>query len=191
MIKYLSDNITNYFYNNDIISEEDKEIYVYGLEIIISSLIGMLLIIGIGICLNKIVYSIIFLSTFVPIRMYTGGYHANSYIQCNLTFVSIYLVTLGIIMIVPSNYIGITSTVMILMTIYIIFKYAPIDNEHKRLTIEEKKKHKKVALIILFIYYFLSIFVCKINIKLFYIIIVTLFMVANLILIALKKSANY
>jgi len=32
MIKYLSDNITDYFYSNNIIEEEDKEIYVYGIN---------------------------------------------------------------------------------------------------------------------------------------------------------------
>ena len=36
MIKYLSDNITDFFYLNNMIEEEDKEIHVYGLHLIIS-----------------------------------------------------------------------------------------------------------------------------------------------------------
>ena len=32
MIKYISDNIADYFYLNKVIEEEEKEIYVYGLS---------------------------------------------------------------------------------------------------------------------------------------------------------------
>nr|WP_312580175.1 accessory gene regulator B family protein [Sedimentibacter sp.] len=58
MIKYLSYNITDFFSSNNIIEEEDKEIYVYGLQLIISTLIGITLILVLGLILNKLFYSI-------------------------------------------------------------------------------------------------------------------------------------
>lgn len=60
MIKFLSYNITDFFYSNNIIYEEDKEIYLYGLQLIISTVIGIALIMLLGILINKIYLSIAF-----------------------------------------------------------------------------------------------------------------------------------
>lgn len=56
MIKYLSDNITDFFYSNKIIEEEDREIYVYGLQLIISTIIGITLILVLGLIINRLYY---------------------------------------------------------------------------------------------------------------------------------------
>lgn len=49
----------------------------YGIEIIISTIIGFSVIIISGILLSKTNLAIAYLICIVPIRMYTGGYHAK------------------------------------------------------------------------------------------------------------------
>lgn len=65
---------------------EHRTYYQYGIEITISSLLNILLILLIGLITQRIPESLVFLGCFVPLRKYTGGYHANSYFQCNLQF---------------------------------------------------------------------------------------------------------
>ena len=140
MIKYLSENITNYFYTNEIISKEEKEIYVYGLHLIFSSVIGIAIILTLGIFLNNLVNTVLFLSAFISVRMYSGGYHANSYIKCNMTLITIYLITMAAVNFIPREIIGTSSAALIALTVYIILKYAPVDNENKKLTKKQKVK---------------------------------------------------
>lgn len=157
MINYLSYNIADYFYLNKVIEEEEKVIYVYGLQLIMSTVVGITLIIIIGLILNKFLLSLIFLMTFISIRMYSGGYHANSYVKCNLTLISIFLTVLMAIKFTPMNYIIIISVIMIISTYYIIYKYAPVDNENKRLTEKKKKENKRITLYLLTGFYFMGL----------------------------------
>lgn len=190
MIKYLSDNITDFFYSNKIIEEEDREIYVYGLQLIISTIIGITLILVLGLIINKLFYSIIFLISFIPIRMYSGGYHASSYVKCNLTLISLYLVTMSAVIYTPSVYVIKISTIMVIITIYIVLKYAPVDNENKKLTENRKKINKRITLFILSAFYLIGMVMYKINIQLFYTIIVTMFLVSILIKIKIKGGVT-
>lgn len=190
MIKYLSENITNYFYTNEIISKEEKEIYVYGLHLIFSSVIGIAIILALGVLLNNLVNTVLFLSAFISVRMYSGGYHANSYIKCNMTLITIYLITMAAVNFIPREIIGTSSAVLIALTIYIISKYAPVDNENKKLTKKQKVKNKRITLFLLSVFYILSLVLYSFNIKFFYTIIITLFLIASLILIRIKGGEN-
>lgn len=190
MIKFLSYNITDFFYSNNIIYEEDKEIYLYGLQLIISTVIGIALIMLLGILINKIYLSIAFLISFISIRMYSGGYHANSYLKCNLTLIALYLLTISATMFTPTTYIIKTSLIMTISTIYIIIKFAPVDNKNKRLTENQKKKNKQITLFILFSYYLIGILMYKINIQISYSIIITMFLVSILMRIKIKGGVT-
>jgi accessory gene regulator B len=57
--------------------------YQYGLEILISGLIGIINILIISILIHRLTQGIVFLIVFIVLREYTGGYHAESYISFN------------------------------------------------------------------------------------------------------------
>ena len=88
MISHISEQMLQYLLKSRVIndSDEEKEYYRYGIEITISSLLNIILIIGIGIIFRNVFESIIFLSFFMLIRQFTGGYHADTYFKCNLSF---------------------------------------------------------------------------------------------------------
>ncbi len=78
--------ILNFMIKNNVISKDTEEIefYRYGIEITLSSLINIALISIIGIVTNYTFESTMFLAVFIIMRSFTGGYHANTYIKCNL-----------------------------------------------------------------------------------------------------------
>jgi accessory gene regulator B len=182
MIKYLSENITEYFFVNKIINNEEKEIYIYGLQLIFSTIIGITIILTLGLVLSRIEETVVFLFAFISIRMYSGGYHANTYLKCNLILIIIFSIFTLTVTFTPQSYINIVSIALILSTIYIILKYAPVENHNKRMTSSQKRKNKKITIYLLSIFYIIGIAIHSVEIRLFYSIIVTLFLVAILII---------
>ncbi|NYB75554.1 accessory gene regulator B family protein [Sedimentibacter hydroxybenzoicus DSM 7310] len=186
MIDYLSCSIADYFCANKIIYDSEKKIYIYGLRLIMSTLVSILAIIGISILINEKLITAIFLSVFITIRRYSGGYHASTYFRCILTFILLYLAIISIILFTNHDYIIIISCVTAITAIFIFLKYSPVDNENKKLTTHQKIKNKKISLYLLFALYAFSIPFIGVNIRLFYTVAITLFMVSMLILIQVK-----
>ena len=99
-MKRLVSIILNFMIKNNVISKDTEEIefYRYGIEITLSSLINIALISIIGIVTNYTFESTMFLAVFIIMRSFTGGYHANTYIKCNLvtsiSFVILFLIVL-------------------------------------------------------------------------------------------------
>lgn len=186
MIKYLSENITGYFYKNEIINEEEKEIYIYGLHLIISSAMGIAIILTLGLILNNSVNTFLFLSAFISVRMYSGGYHASSYIKCNITLITVYLITIAAVNFIPPEIVDFSSIILIAATVYVILKYAPVDNENKRLTEGQKNANKKITVCLSVLFYIIALILHSFDIQFFYTIILTMFSIAVLILIKVK-----
>ena len=86
MLDLLSSKISSKFVEHKIITEDMVDIYKYGVEITISSIIGFILILIIGLIFKSLMQALIFYIIFIILRSFTGGYHASSYLKCNLIF---------------------------------------------------------------------------------------------------------
>ena len=71
----LAQKLSNYFMDKSIISQDEYEIYVYGSELLISFTISTALISLLGLVFNRLVETLIFLTVFIVLRRYTGGYY--------------------------------------------------------------------------------------------------------------------
>ncbi|MDD6827896.1 MAG: accessory gene regulator B family protein [Oscillospiraceae bacterium] len=86
MIDLLGSKISSKFVEHKIITEDMVDIYKYGVEITISSIIGFALVLIIGLIFKSLMQALIFYIVFIILRSFTGGYHASSYLKCNLVF---------------------------------------------------------------------------------------------------------
>ncbi len=132
---------------NEIISSEDKEIYVYGLEQGFILLVNILTTLLIGFLFNKVLETIVFLVTYIPLRIYAGGYHARTQLRCYISSVVLIVSALLAIEFIPwTNFIVITiSTISGL----IIFILSPVEDMNKPLDTAEVKVYGKKARMIL------------------------------------------
>lgn len=183
--------IADYLCNNETIKEEEKDIYIYGYEIMLSNIVNFMIILSLGLFLNQLIDGFLFYITFIITRQYCGGYHANTYLKCNLIFGFLCLLTLFFSNILYP-YISFIS-LMILFFIYIgcIFEYAPIDNEYKRLSEEDKKKYRKISI-------WISILWLVVDILLFFTakeyaitLTITLVIIAMLMVIEINRRKEY
>ncbi len=140
--------ITDYLYKNKTIDENHKDIYIYGFEIFISNIINFCLIMGLGIIFREVIHSFLFYVVFVVTRSFCGGYHAGSYLKCNVLFTVIYLTTL-LFSKLMNPFMSLVY-LFIFLAIYIgcIIEYAPIDSENKKLTKDNKQRFKRISIFI-------------------------------------------
>ncbi|MGL6173430.1 MAG: accessory gene regulator B family protein [Cellulosilyticaceae bacterium] len=145
MIRQLAEKTTDVLLNNHIIEKEDYEIYQYGIEMILSNLMNLLTLLILTIILGSYWESVIFLIFLIPIRLYAGGYHANSYLKCNLVFLIFYMCVIGLKNMTPITQINSIGMMIMLSANIIIWKWAPVESEYNPLTEEEKNKYAKVS----------------------------------------------
>ena len=75
MFASLTMKIVNFLIKNDVIKKDDQEIYIYGFDRILTPLLF-------GVILGELYQGLIFVFSFMALRKYSGGYHANTPIQC-------------------------------------------------------------------------------------------------------------
>ena len=76
--------LTNSLINKNVISESDFELYNFGFKMGFAILANIFTTLFIGILFRMPVESLLFLAAFIPLRSYTGGYHASNYTRCYL-----------------------------------------------------------------------------------------------------------
>lgn len=150
MISKLSSYLTEKLLSNGTISEEDKDLYIYGLFMLISHLMFFIINCVFGLILGCFIESIIFYIAFQFIRKYGGGYHASSETVCEISSTLSILVCIIIIML--SKVYDFQTILLIISAIsaVCIFVFSPLDTPEKPLSDKEFKYFRKVSWLILF-----------------------------------------
>lgn len=118
MIVRLANKITDQFEEENFISHELREHYVYALTTMIERTLSIASIIVLSLTINEFVPSIIFLLAFFSLRRHTGGYHAKYFWQCYVDSLVIYIGVLFLSHVI-TGYMGIVYVCLIIALIYI------------------------------------------------------------------------
>ena len=76
--------ISNTLAENNIIKKEDVAIYKYGILLFLTSALEIGIILILSLFIGNFIETIIFFVAFLPIRVYAGGYHADTKLRCFL-----------------------------------------------------------------------------------------------------------
>lgn len=151
MINKLSTRLTERLLSNGTISDEDKDLYIYGLFMLFSHLMFFIIACIFGLILGCIFESIIFYIAFQFIRRYAGGYHASTETRCEI-FSSLSILACIVVIKLLKTYDF--QTVLLLITILsavCIFIFCPLDTPEKPLSDKEFKYFRKVSWLILLV----------------------------------------
>lgn len=151
MISKLSNYLTEKLLSNGTICDEDKDLYIYGLFMLISHLMFFIIACIFGLILGCVLESIIFYIAFQFIRRYAGGYHASTETRCEI-FSTLSILACIIVIKLSKTYDF--QTVLLLITILsavCIFVFCPLDTPEKPLSEKEYKYFRKVSWLILFV----------------------------------------
>ena len=92
MISFFTTRILDFLKFSEAIEcdENNLDIYKYGIEITLSTILNILIILILSLIYGSFFTGIIFLLVFIPLRKFTGGYHADTYMKCNIVFAILY-----------------------------------------------------------------------------------------------------
>ncbi|MEI6579834.1 MAG: accessory gene regulator B family protein [Eubacteriales bacterium] len=148
----MSKKISSFFISNNIIKEEDKEVYEYSLEILLSTLLNFAAVIILAIFTGKILEATLFVLGFIPLRALAGGYHASNHFRCFLILLFTYSMFLLTVFFIPVKVILAATIFLILSSILLIFILSPVEDSNKPLSKEETRKFKRKSRISILVY---------------------------------------
>ena len=146
------------------IGQEEVGIYRYGYFLLFKVLLNIIIAFIIGILFKDLKTIIVFLAVYIPIRTYSGGWHADKLWKCtvisNIMIVGIELWVKYCTKALNNNIVYISSFVVLFICIVYICVVSPVDTKTKPLNAKEKKIYKnKLLRIIVFQICILLIFV--------------------------------
>lgn len=167
-MKILTKKSLDYQIRNKYIKEQERELYEYAYTILFEEFINIVVAFAIALFFGQLNVVICFLCSYIPLRRFSGGYHADNGITCGIvsTLLIVVLCILNDLNIIES----IESSVYIFLIIcqICIFILSPIDSVNKPLSYDQKQKyHKNSVIILLFQILILNFAICM-NIRFLY-----------------------
>lgn len=150
-IKNMVDSICNFIIyklnKEQIIQEEKNEIYLYGLQLLMATLIKAVGLFVLAIIMGAVKESIIFMIFFSSLRIQAGGIHAHSLLKCFISTAIIMFSAIYIVRLFPYVQNLNIQIIMIVISIILVYMFAPVENENKPLSEEEKILYRKRSMI--------------------------------------------
>ncbi|MBN4069501.1 MAG: accessory regulator AgrB [Alkaliphilus sp.] len=147
MIDYLSNMLINKFKIQSIIQEEDEEVYFYGLQLLIATIIKIVGLIVIASILGFVVETIVFMVFYSSLRVQAGGFHASTFFKCLIITMIIISISLVIAYLIPHNYASNMQLIILVIAILLVYLYAPVDTENKPLSKKEVLIYRRRSMI--------------------------------------------
>lgn len=140
MISLSIEKIIGYWIKNEIINEEDADIYEFGLDLLLFSMINFLIISITAVYMGRLIESILLFVTMIPLQSVGGGYHANTHMRCFL----IMYIGWWVIMRAVSFINGAGAVLICLSSVAVIFFLAPIPNINVHVSELRRRKLKRM-----------------------------------------------
>lgn len=158
MIAKLAKSTAYFFVEKQVVKKEDEEVYAYGMELLYSSIFNIALAAIIAIITNTIYQTAAFLITFIVIRQYIGGYHARTHLGCMSIFAVVLYCFAVLARYIPAECEVWISMLAIVLAMFLILRFAPVEHPNKPLSGKEKSRLRKRGIISAFTVFILALF---------------------------------
>lgn len=79
----------------EVLNEKEKiNIFCYGFQIILNTLLSISLVIIVGVLIEKPMHALFYLFSYCSIRLWAGGYHAASNAKCIFLFILFFILSI-------------------------------------------------------------------------------------------------
>ena len=150
--------MTNRLNNNIDKLENEKEIYIYGFELLLSNSFTMLIILVISILFGNIFYILSFVWFFFIPRLFCGGLHANTHLICtlmsNAIFISVVIISIFLI------YFNLEVFIVLLLvpSMIVTSVFSPVINKNHPISDKTYKRNRVISLSLSLINFAIIIF---------------------------------
>lgn len=161
MIRRSSTLIISFLYQHGVLPTNEKELYVFGLAQGIRMLLNIITVLVIGCVMGMPWQSILFLSAFIPLRSYAGGFHAATPLRCYIYSILIIMTALYCIDLMTGQVL--LQVLVTAISSLIILIYAPVESCNRKLTPNARYVYRKKTISWLFSLLTISFILCIVS----------------------------
>lgn len=147
MIEHMAKGVSDYFIHYEIIKPEDKDVYEYSFQLLISMVINCLIILCISIASGTFIQCLVYNITFVILRKTAGGFHAETHLGCCCILGVVMSGFVLFIKFFPKEQYNIVCVGSIIFSIFVVLLFAPIEHKNKPIKSEDKIRLKKMSVV--------------------------------------------
>lgn len=149
MIGSFAEKLTERLIEKGSVSEGNRELYVYGFFMLFSHAAYFVLAVILGLLLGCPVQGIVFFIAFQFARRFAGGFHADTEIKC--TVLSLSTIFICILMCRLARDFGFSIYLIVPAAVFTVLTviFSPLDTPSKPLSAAEKKRCRKISLLII------------------------------------------
>jgi len=147
-LETVAEKMTGCLAKQGLIEPDQSEVYVYGMTLLISSAATLFATLLIGLAFHMPNDVLVFLLFFIPVRIFSGGYHSSSYLRCFLTFMLILGSFIAILRNLPERAVLPSTVIASLMSLFLIFKFAPVSHPNAPIRETDWFRFKRLSRII-------------------------------------------
>ena len=121
--------LAKYLLKKEVITKKDKEVYEYGITLLLEKVISIMICMYIAYRFDMIVDAMVFGLFFVPLRSYAGGLHLEKYFSCLL----LSCLSFSFILII-AKYIkmpALISFIVSFLSLYFIYILYPVETRNR------------------------------------------------------------
>lgn len=185
MLEKLVNSIVTQMSDEKLIEESQKENYVYALLTLMEKIITVGTIIGISICMERFISTVLFLLLFLELRKRTGGFHFDNFLTCYFGTIFSYLMVVFVSELLVNNQ-GILFG-MLTVSIGIIEWIGTVNHPNIHMTDNELARAKQAARIIVLIEAMLIFCFLTLGIEIIYIVNMSAAIILCAILLCVAK----
>lgn len=147
-LEVVAEKMTDLLERQGLVESDKAEVCVYGMTLMISSTATLLATLLLGFVFHVINSVLVFLLFFVPVRIFSGGYHSTSYLRCLLTFMLMLGSFIAIQRNLPERATLPSVLITSLISLFLIFKFSPVSHPNAPIRETDWFRFKRLSRII-------------------------------------------
>ena len=137
MFNYVSTRITEKMVKCGTVADQDKELYLFGIQQGLTNILNLVTTVIIGLVLGVLWQMLLFMAAYIPLRSFAGGYHAKTPLRCYILSVLLHTaIALAIKYVDLHIYFQLGLLISASITVFLL---SPVGNENKPLDELEKR----------------------------------------------------
>lgn len=142
MMERLAERVVNWQIEKCFLKPEERALYRYAYEVLINLIVNILISIFIAILLRAPMPVFVFLVSYIPIRSYCGGYHAETNGGCTIVSALLVFIVCMVMEFIPAAIAGVLPPLSFVISGLLVLRYAPVEAVNKPLSEEEVVRYR-------------------------------------------------
>ncbi len=162
MLEKISGKIVDWQIKKGILPDAERAVYQYAYELLLNQSINVLLTVLIAVVFDAPLPILLFLISYIPLRSFCGGYHADTNLGCTIVSTILIWCVCWIYQNIRESFFITYYPFIYFVSGYIVIRYAPVSDQNKLLDEMETMRYKRKSRVLwglemiigMFLYFF-------------------------------------